>query len=314
MNINFFTRKSARKLRKNLSVLSLVKNFTGALLFFACAALSAAPMPEKEFVLFTMPKTGTHLLTPFLEMLTGRTHVGETLYNNLHTLEDYDLYIRELSQPNVVQVHWWLSPVTSQRFSASLDQIYANEEFLLSHAPYSPEMEQLLTERNCVVFHVMRDPRDYAVSMLNYVRKTPNKLYSDPKFRAASKSAQLFYVINGTDWYNSTHTVVNCFNGWLSSPIVCVLHFEKLMGPQGGSYTVKEQLAELRKIPRALKMQVSDERLLDLFHSVYGTGKTFHKGLVGTWKEYFKEEHKRTFKELLGAQLISLGYEKDYNW
>lgn len=269
---------------------------------------------SKEFVLFTMPKTGTHLLTPFLELLTGKTHFGEYLYNDLYPLVDYNAYIQALSPPNLVQVHWWLSPVSSSRFNNSLNEVRAKGQFMLSHAPFSFEMEQLLRARNCVVFHVMRDPRDYAVSLLNHLRKSKNMLFSDPKFEKTDIDTQLYYVIIGTDWYNSTYTVVNAFSGWLSSPSCTVLQFEKLMGPLGGIYSEEEQLIELRKIPAALNMQVSDATLLHLFALVYGKGKTFHKGTVGSWKTYFNEEHKRVFKEQLGDVLISLGYEKDYSW
>lgn len=205
-------------------------------------------------------------------------------------------------------------PVPTARFSKSLDQIRSKGQFLLSHAPYSFEMEQLLNNRNCIVFHVMRDPRDYTVSLLNHLRKRQNALFSDPKFLNADFDMQLYYVIIGTDWYNSTYTVVNAFNGWFSSAVSVVLHFEKLMGPLGGVYSEAEQLKELRKIPTALHMKVSDAQLLHIFSAVYGKGATFHKGIVGSWKEYFNEEHKRVFKEQLGDLLISLGYEKDYNW
>ena len=82
----------------------------------------------------------------------------------------------------------------------------------------------------------------------------------------------------------------------------------------GRRLSKEEQLAEPRKIPQRYRMQVSDEILLQLFISVYGTGKTFHRGVAGNWKQYFNEDHKQAFKELLGDFLIGLGYEKDYNW
>lgn len=79
------------------------------LIIFMLSSLTAS-CKEQEFVLFTMPKTGTHLLTPFLEVLTGRLHVGENLYDDLTEMRDYNKYIELLTPPNRVQVHWWLSP------------------------------------------------------------------------------------------------------------------------------------------------------------------------------------------------------------
>ena len=40
----------------------------------------------------------------------------------------------------------------------------------------------------------------------------------------------------------------------------------------------------------------------------------FRKGIVGDWRNFFKEEHKQRFKELAGSSLINLGYESDYLW
>ena len=41
---------------------------------------------------------------------------------------------------------------------------------------------------------------------------------------------------------------------------------------------------------------------------------TARKGVVGDWKNYFTEAHKKRFKDVAGDVLVSLGYEKDYNW
>lgn len=41
---------------------------------------------------------------------------------------------------------------------------------------------------------------------------------------------------------------------------------------------------------------------------------TFRTGKTGEWKKYFKEEHKKIFKEVAGQLLIDLGYEKTLDW
>ncbi len=43
-------------------------------------------------------------------------------------------------------------------------------------------------------------------------------------------------------------------------------------------------------------------------------GSTARKGIIGDWKNYFNDNHKKKFKEIAGDLLIELGYEKDYNW
>jgi hypothetical protein len=38
------------------------------------------------------------------------------------------------------------------------------------------------------------------------------------------------------------------------------------------------------------------------------------KGIIGDWRNYFNDDHKKTFKKIGGHLLIELGYEKDNNW
>lgn len=40
----------------------------------------------------------------------------------------------------------------------------------------------------------------------------------------------------------------------------------------------------------------------------------YRKGAIGDWKNYFNENHKNIFKEKYGELLITLGYEKNYDW
>ena len=41
---------------------------------------------------------------------------------------------------------------------------------------------------------------------------------------------------------------------------------------------------------------------------------TFRSGKTGEWKKYFKDEHKKIFKDIAEDLLIRLGYERDLNW
>jgi len=40
----------------------------------------------------------------------------------------------------------------------------------------------------------------------------------------------------------------------------------------------------------------------------------YRKGIAGDWKNHFRDEDKRIFKEIAGDLLIQLGYEKDLDW
>lgn len=276
--------------------------------------------PE-EFVLFTMPKTGTHLIRPLLEHLTAKSSISYWSPEvNCHKSYLYDKNMTDLLLllPHVMQTYWLHQPIPTQSFLPILDMLQFNDNFLVTHAPFSPEMEAALKERNCAVFFLIRDPRDWVISVIKHPPISGVDIYGGPVgdqfFLSLDMNQKINYVIQGTPWYYSAREVYEKFLHWMRSPICCTLRFEAILGPQGGVYSEKEQIAELKKIATALHLDVSDEMLLEAFQASFGKGTIFSKGKAGIWKDYFNEEHKAHFKQFFGDVLIELGYEKDNNW
>lgn len=268
----------------------------------------------QEFVSFTMPKTGTHLLQPLLEKLTGHKQIwSEEIYPQQY-IRHLDTMLDLLSKPNAMPLHWLQPPVERKSLLFVLNLLQDKRQFLATHAPFSELMESTLIYRNCVVFYIIRDPRDYVISLINHREPSGADVIIDPWFASLDINQKIYHVIVGTDWYNSTPMVVSKFMPWKNSPACCALRFEKLIGPQGGACTQAEQIAELRKITDALHLKATDNFLLKVFNQSFGTGGTFHTGKAGSWQKYFNEENKNLFKQHLGDMLIELGYETDYNW
>ena len=63
-----------------------------------------------------------------------------------------------------------------------------------------------------------------------------------------------------------------------------------------------------------MNLQISDRNLIKIANDLFGGTWSFRKGSIGSWKQYFTQEHKQAFKEVAGQLLIDLGYEKDLNW
>lgn len=276
--------------------------------------------PE-EFVLFTMPKTGTHLMRPLLENLTGKFSISiwaQEVDCPKNYLYDKNLTNLLLLLPNVVQLYWLHQPVPKESLISVLDDLNENNEFLVTHAPFSVEMESNLKHRNSIVFFLIRDPRDWVISVIRHPAGSGVDIFGAPTgdtdFHDLDMDEKIDHIINGTSTYYSVSEVYDRFLSWRKSPVCCSLRFEALLGPLGGRFNEKEQIAELRKIAKALKLDISDRTLLDAFEESFGVGSVFSKGKSSSWKEYFNEEHKEAFKEKLGDLLIELGYEKDYNW
>lgn len=268
----------------------------------------------KEFGLFTMPKTGTHLMIPLLEKLTGRMNMNLRIFPNLPWITNYAEFLRIYKDPTLVQIHWLNYPISIHLFHEKMDEMARNNQYFVCHVPYSPSMENQMRIRKATVFFILRDPRDVIVSLMNHFRRLGCMLYDEQWFLSLSTDEQIHVLLVGTDWYTSCETMIKRYIPWRHSTVCCTLQYEKLMGPAAGVYGMEEQRMQLRKIANALHLNISDAELLKAFREVYGKGHTFHKGVSGAWKEYFNEENKQLFKDLLGDVLIELGYEKDYNW
>lgn len=277
--------------------------------------------PE-EFVLFTMPKTGTHLMRPLLEYFTDKRSISYWNYEvdcPKRYLYDKNLMDLLLLLPNVVQAYWLHQPIPKDSFISVLDSLKDNDDFLVTHAPFSKEMESTLKERNCVVFFLLRDPRDWVVSVIRHPPISGVDIYGgpigDPYFLTLDNSQKIDYILSGTSDYYSVADAYDKFLSWRNSSVCCSLCFEALLGPRGGRFSEQQQLVELRKIAKALQLDdVSDEMLVEAFNESFGVGTIFTKSKGSSWQDYFNEEQKDAFKETMGDLLIELGYEDDYNW
>lgn len=275
----------------------------------------------EEFVLVTMPKTGTHLIRPILENLTGKDSISywsPDVFLSKNYLYDKNMTSLLLMLPGVMQAYWLHQPIPTDNFNSVLDDLFYKNSFFVTHAPYSEEMENLLKERNAVVFFLYRDPRDWVISVINHPPISGVDLYGGPigdkYFTTLNKDQKVNFIVRGTQQYYSAYEAFSKFLPWMNSSVCCPIRFEALLGPKGGRYSEEAQLAELRKIAKALNLNTSDEALLDAANSSYGKGIVFSKGKAGTWKEHFNEKNKNLFKKDFADILIDLGYEKNYTW
>lgn len=275
---------------------------------------------EVEFILSTIPKTGTHFMRPYLEYISDKTSVSywspEVACPKAYL---YDKTISKLLSglPDAVQLYWLHQPILKNNVKEILSELSVNEGFLTTHAPYSLGLEKALQKRQGVIFFLIRDPRDWIISVINHPPMPGIDIYGQPfgdlSFLSLNHEEKIERVLKGTPDYYSTLEIYSMFLPWIDSPSACTLRFEALLGPQGG-YSTQNQLAEFRKIAAALQMQIPDEILMDAFYESFGKGALFIKAKAGIWKEHFSDKNKVLAKKLLNGLLIKLGYEKDDQW
>ncbi len=264
------------------------------------------PLGAVNFVLFTQPKTGTHLLIPILSEMTGKEvyWAKEFMKDRLlmNAMDKDFLYDHSNIFFSVDSFPWSYQ---------TMDEVWQinqhNNTFLHLHAPYTPAMEAYLMEKECVNFFIKRDPRDQIVSLLNHYKYI--QCNEQEVELISTDNEKLLYLIRKHLKSDTVH-----YMNWIESPVCCVLDFNQLMGSHGGVSTDKEALNEMRKIAKVLKINTSDRYLKMIYKKHFGRGWNFFRGKAGSWREYFHEEHKEAVKEEIGDLLIKLGYEKDHNW
>lgn len=285
---------------------------TGFRIFFLLFSVVFSLQAKQEFVLFTQPKTGTYLVGPLLEKMTGRAfhfacYRDFTSFPRPARTEEELLHY--LTLPDFVPIYMHHLAVKDREFLHALDRTRRFQSFFVGHTPYSEQLDQILQKRDCVVFFILRDPRDTIVSGARFYGSSNQCIFPMDWYQSLPFDEQIMYMMTGTNWFNNMRWILTAFKGWLDSPNCCVVDYEKLLGAEG----VDAQLQQLRNMARRLNLFLSDDVLWGYFHSVFGRGPTY-SGKRVSWRDLYTEEHKQVCKECIGDLLIELGYEKDMNW
>jgi hypothetical protein len=274
------------------------------------AAQDRATLPA--CIVNSLPKSGTHLLKKIIGLLPGMTsvdlHLGpEQGYPDVSSEPETGVPLG-VGRPRLMpreKIHSTL---------ASLEQ----GNFITGHIPYSKGMATLLWELGIKIVSIIRDPRDVAVSQAQFVANRPGTPLHD-YYRTLSEEQRIMTAIVGIRQLPSGPVLRNLRERvesvlqWDSQPQSLLTFFERLVGPQGGG-SRELQRREINAIALHLGVECTAQEVDSVADRAFGDTATFHTGMIGTWRRYFTDEHKRACKELLGQLLIDLGYEKNLDW
>jgi hypothetical protein len=243
-----------------------------------------------HFAVITPEKTGAHLLTKQVTLLTG-----------------------------MPVKNCWQHSASVDFINQQLDNCEANHQFFHMHAMYDLNLKRCFHKRNYRVIYLIRDPRDQLISLLNYIR---DKGWSYGPFRMDKPFGKLTYdqqieeMITGSRYGVSVPKVFfDKRKGWSAWNEALTVKYEELVGPKGGG-SKQRQMTELRRIVEHIQHPKSDQELSYVADNSYGKPgeQTFSQGKIGQWKAKFKDHHKSLFKTVYGDQLIEMGYEKNHAW
>jgi hypothetical protein len=177
----------------------------------------------------------------------------------------------------------------------------------------------------------MRDPRDFFISFKNFktyiARESLRKGTDWPGMRPFNyveylslpedeKLLELLLYKNQAHGINKCDTILNMFQSVsqaLQDPLALVIRFEDFIGENGGGNN-ELQKETVIEILEWLGISVSQFRVQYALSHCWGGSLTFHKGVIGQWREEFKLIHIEAFKNHWNQYLIDWGYETDWHW
>ena len=248
----------------------------------------------------SFPKSGTHLLT---QVLQGFVKLGPVIDSGLPAIVTFDG-----SSGKTRGMETILKEI--RRLKAG--------DIAYGHLHATPEIVKEVTQKKIAPFFIYRDPRDVVVSHVYYVTEIEkNHVHHNHYLNELHGFDERLMVSilgrpDSPTPFPDIGTRFEPYLGWLDAPEVLTLRFEEL---------ITNRRIMLEKIVShvancGFRLHVPLEKAVVHLDEAIEPSKspTFRSGTVGKWKEYFKVEHIRKFKEVCGENLIRLDYERDYNW
>lgn len=281
----------------------------------------------------SLPKSGTHLVSKFMDLLGQKLRkdpvfslatlwYGFNPVRNIHKfLTRYCFFFRKTRGVNFDIYNDSESVLLS--FTKKELQRINDDEYVCGHLPYSKKLADLLFADDYKVIHIIRNPRDVAVSFVNY-SLDKDFWYADEfkkynmmqdKIIALLKGMKKrFFYIKGCRafQFNAVADIrqgVNNCSGWLQDERVCFVRFEDLIGPKGGGDSAVQEKT-IKRILAYLEIEVTDEKVETIKESIYDkNAKTFSKGQIDSWKEVFNEEVEKVYRTEVLDKAKQFGYK-----
>ncbi len=239
-----------------------------------------------RILLNSIPKAGTHLLERSLEQFPLLRNAGR----------------ETLMAPNFLD-------------KRTLKEVLGipKGQFLNAHLRAHQELLRALRDTDIKVLFMVRDPRDVAISTFKYLTNIDCTHRAHSFFTSLKNDDErLTACLNGVEGIVvSIIEVFKRFAPWLAEDYVFLCKFEDLIGEKGGGNKTK-QLNLLKGISQFLDIDLNEKEIEMIADKVYFSGSsTFNKGVIGAWRQVFKEEHNRLFMQEGKEVLNMYGYEAE---
>jgi hypothetical protein len=247
-----------------------------------------------NFLLLTVPKTGTHLISKTIALMLGKPPSFE-LFSGYFYKKDS----KQLEKP--VNPH--------DKLNQWINNLIEKNRYPATHLNLSSkEICNFCIKNNFKIIFIKRDLRDQMISSIFYNEKLKKKTKIVSNLLVEEELKNTIKKKANTELKSYSEKTTNIENLGL------VIKFENLVGPKGGGDLSLQKL-EIMKIANYLNISLNEQQINYICKNLWGNTLTFRKGKIGDWKNYFSEEIKNLFIiSGLADILIKEGYEEDYNW
>ena len=267
-------------------------------------------MTRKELsfpvAVFSIPKSGTHMLNRLTELL-GRRRSAAALWS-LTQIEPEDFVAGDLPVPGL---RGFRPPPPSgqvRRFLAAV----GDDEYTVGHPAHTAILAGLLRERGFRILFLLRDPRDLACSLADWLVDpiAPDAARRE-HFAGSTFADRLSLVLEGGALEPGARIdpIARHFGnylGWRDEPATLTLRYEDLVGPLGGGARDAQHHA-LAAICRHLQIELRAGAAARILEQLYGGTRTFRHGRIGRWREAFEARHHAAIAAA-EPMLVRLGY------
>jgi len=269
----------------------------------------------------SLPKSGTHLLIRFLELLgyvENHPGLGGGMIKPSHRNPIRAYFTNKKRCINGDKEECFsidLDDLNNKIKKSYLDKYINsidNNHFIMGHLPYSKELDDYLNNNGMKFFYIIRDPRAVLLSYYNHQHKDPtypfHYYFKDKTIKESYKDVLNGMKINNVVLSPLKDRVKNS-QCWLHSRNAFGIKFEELIGPKGGG----DLTIQLKTISNALEflgLNKTSSEIAEIADKVfYPKSETFHKGQIDSWKEEFDDEMLHYINYEIGELLIELNYK-----
>ncbi|NEQ10558.1 MAG: sulfotransferase domain-containing protein [Moorea sp. SIO4E2] len=188
-------------------------------------------------------------------------------------------------------------------------------QYILGHIPWTAKLSQTLADLNYHNLCIIRDPRDIVASMIPFILDTgkPIKHFLEADFKQMSAGQRLNFIFQGGYApqagveVNSFAEVYRSMLAWRKEPNCLFVHFEDLVGEEGGG-SVQKQKNVIKSIASHLGCPF-DDKIYDKLPEIYrSSAQTLRIGKIDGWKSAMDTESLESLVEYCKPLCREAGY------